>query len=242
MASPWAAPFPAGVSSTAKKKAQVHLRPEAFAAHEAVGTLDGLLTEALLPILGERIVRDPRLEQRGVADIVEKTLKNRLVAAARERGLKAFPAKSKRSMEDVRFEIGDAEIKLDVKSRNVGLDFSMPNLVAIERLDEYYLKGTNVFMLLIAEYRETEESIEILDLHWMRAEEICWSCLSIQNIGRGQLQLTNAKNRLRRFEGNRSEWQRRLRSEASGFFHRLIEKAIRSKAEWQARAWECEGE
>jgi len=239
MTSPWAAPFLAAFPKPAKP-APAHVKPEPFAAQAGIEVLDGLLTETLLPFLDERIVRDRRLEQRGVADIVERTLTGRLVEAAGRKGLTATPAKTKRSMADVHFQIEGADISLDVKSRNVGASFSMPNLISIDRLDTYYRKGSNVFVLLMAEYEEEEDEILFKDIRWMRAEEICWDCLSIQNLGLGQLQITNAKNRIERFKGDRNEWMRRLRSEAAAFYGRLSEKSRIAQAEWLAKSWTCE--
>lgn len=211
--------------------------PEPFCVAFEMAAVDLFLSEALLPMLGQRIPVDGRLGQRGVGDIVEATVAARIVQAAEGREhLKAFPPGSNRSMEDVKITAGRACVHLDVKTRNLGREFSMPNIVSIRRLERFYRKGTNVFVVLTADYRDHGCFISVEDVRWHRVEEICWSCLSIQNLGQGQLQLTDARRPIRLFDGDRQAWMKVFHAEGAAFYGRLAERASAAWNEWIDKA------
>jgi len=214
--------------------------PEPFRAAGEWEAVQALLSEALLPLAGARIPVDLRLAQRGVGDVVEKLVAQAIVEAAEGRdGVSAQHARTRRSMEDVKLLAGEACFNVDVKTRNLGSDFSMPNIVSIQRLDRFYRKGTNVFVVLTAEYSDLGGEIAVENLGWRRVEEICWSCLSIQNLGQGQLQLADARQPIRRFEGDRCDWMRLLHAEGSAFYGRQAEKALAAHREWIGKLGPC---
>lgn len=231
MASPWKLP-PEPANFSRKEAA-----PEPFRVEADMAAIDLFLSETLLPLLGARIPLDHRLRQRGVGDLVEAVVADRIIEAAKGReGLEASRAPSRRSMEDVRLLKGEACVHVDVKTRNVDCDFSMPNIVSIQRLDRFYRKGSNVFVVLTAEYSDLGGEIAVENLAWHRIEEICWSCLSIRNLGQGQLQMSDARKPIRRFDGDRCAWMRRLHAEGAAFYGQVAERAFAAHREWLGKA------
>lgn len=233
MSSPWSVPLWAAAELPENKKPSRAKRGyEPFAVAEEMRQVDSFLYETMLPLLGARIPIDARLQQRGAGDILEGEVKDLIVKAATDSGMSASAAKTKRSMEDVKITTGNATVYIDVKTRNIDLEFSMPNIVSIQRLDKFYKLGSNVFLLLGAEYQVIDGDIVVSEIRWHRAEEICWSCLSIHNLGKGQLQITDARKPIVKFAGSREDWMRRFHEEGARFYGNLAMSAMRSEIEW----------
>jgi hypothetical protein len=161
------------------------------------------------------------IQQRGIADKIESAC-NKII-------IKNFdnvsPATSRKSIEDI--SIGD--IYVDHKSSDVALEFKMPNMISIDRLKN--LTNSLIYNFVIYDSNKRE----IIDTFAINVYELNWEHLSIQNIGKGQLQIKNMNKFLEspRTQLTKSEWLRRLSEETIKFYEKLIKKTEKNILEWK---------
>lgn len=161
------------------------------------------------------------LQQRGIADRIEDAC-NQII---RKNFSDVRPARSRRSIEDV--SIGD--VYVDHKTSDRALDFKMPNLISIDRLQKLDRELLYNFVI----YDSSTQ--EINDVMVLTVYELNWDHLAIQNLGAGQLQISNMAAFL---DNPRSDltpvrWMERLRTEAIGFYQRLARKTQQRQEKWE---------
>lgn len=211
--------------------------PEQLCVAREVEEIEAFINGVLESHVGSTFEPDRRLGQRGLADIVEATVRDWLVEAGRRQDtLDVSPARTKKSMEDVGFRHGPALVYLDVKTKDAkAARFSMPNLVSIDRLSEFYKSGRNVFSIAHVEYvAYGDDEVVISKAELRRIEQVSWDCLLLGNIGKGQLQL-NSKKGLLEFSGTRTEWIDRLHDEGIRFYGKQALKCIEREELWKRR-------
>ena len=177
------------------------------------------------------------IQQRGAGDKIEKIISDHVVSM--DTGVVDIlleSASSNRSMEDFQLTKGDQVYKFDIKTRDVGKDFSMPNLGSIDRIRKFYENINNHMLYVFVTYDNThldgEKVITILDIKVVCMEELDWSILTIGNLGKGQLQIKNMKNDLVYTDMGRENWYIELLRR--GYFHyeNTEGKSRENKNEW----------
>lgn len=148
--------------------------------------------------------------QRAIADIIENDFVDQIV----EQG--GLRPKSVRTIEDVSLD----GVLIDVKTRDVNRDFSMPNLISIDRLRKN--KDTTIRYIFI-DYTVNEDTAKIVGYYVRDIHTIPWECLAIQNLGLGQLQLVKYPQD-EVFSGTKDEWFEMLRLRSIDFYTKQIEK------------------
>ena len=158
--------------------------------------------------------------QRTIADMIENYCVDEIVKAGGEK-----PA-TVRSIEDVSF----ANALIDIKTRDVNREFSMPNLISIKRLK----KLTQPLFYWFIDYETDNNEARVLKSELRLIETIDWSVLSIQNLGLGQLQLTGVKDydTIPVYDGCRNSWFNELNKQAIIFFDKQAKKFDKLKAQW----------
>ena len=158
--------------------------------------------------------------QRTIADMIENYCVDEIVKAGGEK-----PA-TVRSIEDVSF----ANALIDIKTRDVNREFSMPNLISIKRLK----KLTQPLFYWFIDYETDNNEARVLKSELRLIETIDWSVLSIQNLGLGQLQLTGVKDydTIPVYDGCRNSWFNELNKQAVIFFDKQAKKFDKLKAQW----------
>ena len=113
---------------------------------------------------------------------------------------------------------------IDVKTRDLGRDFSMPNLISVDRLKRN--KDKDIAYLFVDYVVNPVDglSAQTVNMDYRPIESICWKHLKIQNLGLGQLQLVNTNDGVEKFEGSREEWFVQLEKEMLWFYTKQIEK------------------
>jgi len=168
------------------------------------------------------------MEQRGIADLVELNITNALLENSNT-AIKVTSPRSVRSIEDVLIEHDNKTYFVDIKTTDVNKKFSMPNLISIDRLRKLYKDENMYFLLVMVKYN----SRELVSTDIKLIEEIGFDKqLKIQNLGKGQLQLVNAHNKITKFVGNRDEWLNTLSLNAITFYNELINKTSLRINEW----------
>ena len=171
------------------------------------------------------------IEQRGYADMIEK-----LVAEEARKNCpdKFHKARSKRSVEDFSYR-GSKTTWYDVKSFDVDSDFSMPNLISIDRCRKVLADPNQDLVYILVDYRidHIKRTVEIVKIEFRAIYEIDPAVLAIQNLGKGVLQVKNMHNSLDKYSEGRYNWSCRVSDMAVKFYEKQIVKFERLKTSWQ---------
>ena len=204
-------------------------------------TLQSLIETATAPLAEACVTAGPRAMQRGFADAIEGHVCDHVRGAlAGQAGLTTHAARSRRSLEDFSLTRDGATAWVDVKSRDTGGTFSMPNLVSIERLWKLLEAPRESLMFIFTDYTVTNTTTgtaRIDSVHVIAAESMNAAALQIQNLGRGQLQLRSgykAEDLVARTRNTRLA--ARLPAMAADFHRRQMAKIEKEMSIWAARA------
>jgi hypothetical protein len=102
---------------------------------------------------------------------------------------------ARRAMADLAFEdkAGNYYV-VDVKTHREDTAFNMPNLTSVDRLARFYEDDTNYFAVLMIKYAVKGKGVAVSRVHFLPIEHLEWSCLTIGALGKGQIQIANAKH------------------------------------------------
>jgi hypothetical protein len=171
------------------------------------------------------------LEQRGYADMIEKLVAEQ----AKINNPRQFhKARSKRSIEDFSYQTNGQQTWFDVKSFDIDSDFSMPNLVSIDRLRKVLSDDAQDLIYILVEYRvdHSNKKVEVQKIQFRPVYTISPSVLAIQNLGMGVLQVKNMHNSLDRYSGTRNEWMFEISNMAYAFYGKQIAKFSKLQSTW----------
>lgn len=163
------------------------------------------------------------LQQRGVADVIEKYICEQITKIDNKE-LIIEQSTSKRSLEDIQIKNNQELYKIDIKTHDLNSDFSMPNLISVDRLKKFYENKNNHLIYIIVSYQTINEITQIKNIQIRFVEELSWEILGIQNLGKGQLQIKNMNNELIFVEPNREEWINTLKQNMIKFYKKQIAK------------------
>ena len=152
--------------------------------------------------------------QRSIADMIENDIVDQIV----EKG--GIRPKSVRTIEDVSLN----DVLIDVKTRDLSREFSMPNLISVDRLKKNKDKEIAYLFVDYIINPVDRMSAQPVNMEYRLIESISWDHLKIQNLGLGQLQLSNYKDGISKFKGTRDEWFDELENQMSAFYTKQIAK------------------
>jgi hypothetical protein len=182
-----------------------------------------MLTTQITESLKRRLTfpESKNLQQRGIADKIEDAC-NVIIHANFDN---VQPASSRRSIEDI--NIGETYV--DHKTSDEALSFKMPNLISIDRLRK--LKKELIYNFVI--YNSVKKKISYTFA--LGVYELNWDHLAIQNLGKGQLQITSMTAFLKspKTSLTQDEWKLRLKDEAIAFYKKVQRDAETRQKEWQ---------
>lgn len=142
----------------------------------------------------------------------------------------SYECKNKRSFED--FEIIDDNniYKIDINVYDINKSISFPSLLSIQRA-KYFLSNNNnhIIYIFIGHKNNTITKIDVQNI-----ESLDWNYLSIQNLGKGQIQMKNISPDKLTFNNdiNRKEWLYLLNKKGSEYYDKLILKITEYKTKW----------
>jgi len=175
--------------------------------------------------LPKEIPYEGGLMQRGIADIVEVIVSDIILNLKHQSIKELYEAKSKRSIEDVGLVTTDYDdIKIDIKTHDSESDLSMPNLISISRLKKFYENDRNLLLYVFVKYVNNDNLIQILDIKVKSIEQLHWDCLTIGNLGKGQLQVKNMDEISFQNFMTRKDWMERLSYDVVIYYQSLINK------------------
>ena len=177
--------------------------------------------------VGKTYTLSEGLEHRGVADFIESKLTGHIISDYG--GLKA---RSQRSIEDVGLE--DYSYLVDIKTKDEDKEFHMPNLVSVDRVRKFYLDNNNFIEYVFVDYNKRNTEVTIKNIKYYKIEEIDWDCLQIANLGKGQIQIRDAKKPIKKYGGSREEWLKELKIRVLLFLDKQIKKRKSEKIIWKS--------
>ena len=182
-----------------------------------------LLRNTLSDLIGSQIDSDG-IQQRGIADKIEESVCNK-IKMINVSGLLVEDASSKRSLEDIQVTDENGNLyKLDIKTHDINADFSMPNMVSVARLLNFYKEESNNLAYIFVDYKEINNVTEITNITIRLVEELSWDMLAILNLGKGQLQIKDMNSELIFIEPNREEWINQLKVNMVKHYNKTIIK------------------
>jgi hypothetical protein len=162
--------------------------------------------------------------QRAYADLLEERACN---IAAAEYAQKFSPARTVRSPEDFMITADGISNLVDVKTRQLGTDFNMPNLISVDRLDKILSNSTQELYYWMIDYRVNKDGSCTVEHSEIRTVwSLPWPALAIQNLGKGQLQICKW-DKVAEHASDKDAWHAQLKEQRKKFYHKQIAKLQR---------------
>ena len=149
--------------------------------------------------------------------------------------LKVYESNNIRGFENLEIKQGDKLYKFDINTHDVDKVISLPSLMSIKRAKDFLSNYNNFITYIFVDYKKLSDTeIEIIDIQVQNIESLEWSYLSIQNLGKGQLQMKNVSDKLT-FNNNitRREWLNILNEKGSQYYNNLLLKITEYKSKWE---------
>ncbi len=139
-----------------------------------------------------------------------------------------------KSIEDIEIKYNDELYKIGIKINDINnKEFTMPNLISIDKVRKYFSNIKNHIIYIFIDYKIEDDMVTVMDIIVKPIECLDWSYLSIQNLGKGQLQIKGTTNTLTFNDGvTRKEWLDRLLKEGNEYYDKLILKVSEYKINW----------
>lgn len=113
---------------------------------------------------------------------------------------------------------------VDVKTRQLGTDFNMPNLISVDRLEQILENPTQELYYWMIDYRVQPDGSCTIEHSEIRAVwTLPWEALAIQNLGKGQLQIKDW-SKLDTYLDDRVSWLQDLRMARKVFYLKQADK------------------
>jgi hypothetical protein len=172
-------------------------------------------------------------QQRTIGDLIENEVANLMLNINDELISKTIESSGKKSIEDVTIFSKNVKYYLDTKTRNIDAKFSMPNLTAIEKIKDLIENENEELIYIIVSYDIESNIVKIKDVKVSFVWEFDVKMLRIGNLGRGQLQIKNAKESLIFTDKGKKEWFSDVKILAQDFFKKQIIKLNKQIIKWQ---------
>ena len=141
-------------------------------------------------------------------------------------------ARSKKSVEDISLIKNGIHHYVDIKTHNLDLAFSMPNLTSIEKLREILLDENKSLIYVFISYKIQENLVMINNIEVKYIWNLDFSILRIGSLGRGQLQIKNMNNELIFNDDTKLTWFEKLKKVVNLYHDSRIKKIEKEKKLW----------
>jgi hypothetical protein len=187
----------------------------------------------VMSTLGESFLIDSRLQQRGIADVIEEIIIDKYKELMT---FKLLERSGKKSPDDFGLFVDGVTHWVDIKAHNLNGEFCMPNLTAIERLINIYDKSNLEMHYLIIDYVVSDGILTFKGIKHCQPHQISWDSLHVANLGLGQLQIKNMHKLIINKMQNEKEWYIKLCNQVVDFKYKTMEKAFDSIDAWEDKA------
>jgi hypothetical protein len=175
------------------------------------------------------------IEHRGVGDLVEQKVNSILLNHPLEFVTEALEARSKKSLEDVTWKVNNTTYWIDVKTHYIQdvTGFSMPNMSSIEKLRKLFKQPNEELLYIMVDYTRNDNLVVISEIKVFFIWELDWSVLSIQNLGRGILQIKDNNKPLVFTGKGKEDWFGNLTKHAIAFHLKQIKHQQKLADIWE---------
>ena len=150
-------------------------------------------------------------------------------------GLKVFESNNIRTFENIQIVLNDKLFKIDINTHDISKVISLPSLMSIKRAKDFMSNYNNFITYIFVDYKVLSTTdFQIVNIDVQNIESLDWSYLSIQNLGKGQLQMKNISDKIT-FNNNitRREWLTILNDKGSEYYNNLLLKITEYKSKWE---------
>lgn len=137
-----------------------------------------------------------------------------------------------RTFEDIEIRDNGKLYKIDINTHNVDKVISLPSLMSIKRAKDFLSDYNNFITYIFVDYKLVDNKLKIVKISVQNIESLDWSYLSIQNLGKGQLQMKNITELTFNNDITRREWLHILKQKGSEYYNNLLLKITEYKTIW----------
>lgn len=159
-------------------------------------------------------------------------IKNTLMELNNTNGLKVNKSVNDRSFEDVEIRDDNKLYKIDINTHDIDKVISLPSLLSIKRAKDFLSDYNNFITYIFVDYKLIDNQLKIVKISVQNIETLDWSYLSIQNLGKGQLQMKNITELTFNNNTTRREWLSILKNKGSDYYNNLLLKITEYKTIW----------
>jgi hypothetical protein len=170
--------------------------------------------------------------QRVYADLIEESA----CAIAQDQFREQYrKSRSVKSTEDFALVENGRTIYIDVKTRQLGTDLNMPNMISVDKLNKLLDDPhTELYYWMIDYEVRADGSAQVKHTEMRAVWDLPWSALAIQNLGLGQLQIANW-SAMSQPGMLRHDWHARLKQEMHKFYTKQAQKFLNLAAKTVAK-------
>ena len=137
-----------------------------------------------------------------------------------------------RTFEDIEIKYENKLYKIDINTHNTDKVISLPSLLSIKRAKDFLSDYNNFIVYIFVDYKFINNEMYIVKISVQNIESLDWSYLSIQNLGKGQLQMKNITELIFNNNITRREWLSILKQKGSDYYNNLLLKITEYKTIW----------
>lgn len=169
------------------------------------------------------VKRTPRESGDRISKIVREEAINVLGSLA----TRVEPSTKAKAMETFTFwDDDDLEYHVDVITHRIETSFNMPNITSVDRLINFYADDQKYFIVLIVDYESKAQKNHIKNVTLAPIEFLQWDCLTIGDLGTGQLQIKKAKDIRIDVGHSRKSWMIEFADQVNAFNVKKAKKAV----------------
>ena len=132
---------------------------------------------------------------------------------------------ARRAMQDIAFiDREEYYCVVDIKTHRADTHFNMPGLISVRRLADFYTSDKNIFSIMMIKYVIDEYHIKVQEVLFYPIEFFDWECLTIGNLGWGQIQIANSNFIKINDKYSRKKWMLHLCNNLLAYYPREINK------------------
>ncbi len=171
--------------------------------------------------------------QRTVGDLVESQVTEILMNAKSDLITETKGPRSKKSIEDVTLVSDLVSFYIDPKTHDMDSGFSMPNLTSIDKIKKLFSSDKKELIYVSVKYKLENGWVNIVDIKVFFIWELDISILGIGALGKGQLQIKNAKKDLVFTEKGKQKWYGDFKKLVQEYLRKQIIKINKQILEWE---------
>jgi hypothetical protein len=171
--------------------------------------------------------------QRTVGDLVESRVTEILMNSKSDLITETKGPRSKKSIEDVTLVSDLVSFYIDPKTHDMGSGFSMPNLTSIDKIKKLFLSDKKELIYVSVSYTNENGWVNIHDIKVFFIWELDISILGVGALGKGQLQIKNAKKNLVFTDKGKQKWYGDFKKLVQEYLKKQLVKINKQILEWE---------